>query len=203
VADALTARLFAALSAVARHLDEAGSRWALIGGLAVSARAEPRLTRDIDLAVDVADDEGAERLAFNLGRHGYRVVTSLEQEAVARLATIRLAPPAASGEGIVVDLLFCSSGIEREVVDAAARLELVPGLVVPVASEGHLVALKLLSEADRRPQDAIDLVALLRDISDQELSRAREAIALIEHRGTHRQKDLPASLEAWMRRVAN
>lgn len=42
------------LRTVVSELDGAGSPWALVGGLAVSARLEPRFTRDIDLAVSVA-----------------------------------------------------------------------------------------------------------------------------------------------------
>jgi hypothetical protein len=46
------------------HLDltEANVSFALVGGLAVSARAEPRFTRDADLAVAVARDAEAEAL---------------------------------------------------------------------------------------------------------------------------------------------
>ena len=44
------------LRQVARDLERAGCRWALLGGLAVSVRAEPRFTRDIDLAVAVESD---------------------------------------------------------------------------------------------------------------------------------------------------
>ena len=49
------------LRLVVRDLDEAELRWALIGGLAVSARAEPRFTRDVDVCVVVPDDATAER----------------------------------------------------------------------------------------------------------------------------------------------
>jgi hypothetical protein len=41
-------------------LRELGARWALVGGLAVSARAEPRTTRDIDVAIVVGSDSEAE-----------------------------------------------------------------------------------------------------------------------------------------------
>ena len=37
-------------------------RLALVGGLAVSARAEPRFTRDVDFAVAVGSDKEAEQL---------------------------------------------------------------------------------------------------------------------------------------------
>ena len=37
-------------------LRKLGVRWALVGGLAVSVRARPRMTYDIDIAVAVMDD---------------------------------------------------------------------------------------------------------------------------------------------------
>jgi hypothetical protein len=40
----MMSRLEDALAQAARDLDALGARWAVIGGLAVSARAEPRLT---------------------------------------------------------------------------------------------------------------------------------------------------------------
>jgi hypothetical protein len=43
--------LEAALRRMAADLERYGRRWALVGGFAVSARAEPRFTRDIDAAV--------------------------------------------------------------------------------------------------------------------------------------------------------
>jgi hypothetical protein len=45
----------------------------------------------------------------------------------------------------VVDLLFSSSGIESQICRDADPLEVAPGLRVPVAHGGHLVAMKLLS----------------------------------------------------------
>jgi hypothetical protein len=40
---------------VVSDLDGLDVGWALVGGLAVSARAEPRTTRDVDVAVAVAN----------------------------------------------------------------------------------------------------------------------------------------------------
>jgi hypothetical protein len=50
----------AVLRQAAADLDVIGARWAVIGGLAVAFRAEPRFTKDVDLAVAVADDQEAE-----------------------------------------------------------------------------------------------------------------------------------------------
>lgn len=45
--------------------------WALVGGLAVSVRTEPRFTRDLDLAVAVSDDHAAEALIHQLHAAGF------------------------------------------------------------------------------------------------------------------------------------
>ncbi len=126
------------LAHAARALDEAAVPWALIGGLAVSCHVDPRFTRDIDIAVAVADDAAAEALVQRLVADGYRVHTAIEQDAVARLATVRLTTSARHAADIVVDLLFASSCIEAEICRDAARLEALPGVSVPVASRDHL-----------------------------------------------------------------
>ena len=58
------------------------------------------------------------------------------------------------------------------------------------AEAGNL-ALKVLARDDvRRPQDIIDLRALVRTASADELARAKRALALIRSRGYHRGRDL-------------
>lgn len=128
-----------ALERASRDLATLDRAWALVGGLAVSVRTEPRFTRDADLAVVVRDDADAEILIGQLLALGYRLVFTVEQDAAVRLATVRLAPPATSEKGIVLDLLFASSGIEPELVAAAEVLELWPGLQVRVPRVGHLL----------------------------------------------------------------
>jgi hypothetical protein len=70
---------------------------------------------------------------------------------------------------------------------------------MPVARIGHLIALKVLSRDDtRRPQDLVDLRALLRVASPEEQQRARDALGLIAARGYHRGRDLLAGLNQLM-----
>jgi hypothetical protein len=145
--------LLDAIRRIVSDLDAQGSAWALVGGLAVSARTEPRTTRDVDVAVTVPDDAAAEAMIWSLTRAGYTVAGAVEQTDTQRLATVRLHPPSSHASGVIVDLLFASSGIEPELVGRATRLEIVAGLELPVASIGDLVALKVLSrDDDRRPR---------------------------------------------------
>lgn len=187
-----------ALAAAAHDLDDLGVAWALVGGLAVSTWCDPRLTRDIDVAVSVSSDEDAERVVRGLQGRGYETIEIIEQEATARLATARLVRNALPA--ILIDVLFASSGIEEEIVRAALTIEVFPGLSVPVASRAHLLALKLLARDDRqRPQDHDDLVALLRDATGDDLLETRRATALITARGFNRQRDLPRALDELLR----
>jgi hypothetical protein len=182
----------AALRRVTADLDRRRLGWALVGGFAVSARAEPRFTRDVDVAVAVIDDRAAEQNVHDLVAGGYRLLASVEQEAVGRLATVRLSPVAGD---VVVDVLFASSGIEPEIVRSAEAIEILPGLVVPVARTGHLIALKLLARDDEsRPQDLADLRSLHEVATREDVDLARSAIHLITERGYHR--GLAAALTA-------
>lgn len=188
-----------ALRRIAIDLTDLRVSFALVGGLAVSARTEPRFTRDTDLAVAVSDDAEAEALIHRLRARHYAVESIVEQDAVGRLATVRLTR-SGKPEVPVVDLLFASSGIEPEVVAEADPIELLPNMTISVARTGHLIALKVLSRDDMtRPQDLVDLRALLRVASESELARARQAVALIDARGYHRGRDLRTELERVLR----
>jgi hypothetical protein len=162
-------------------------------------RAEARFTRDVDWAVAVQGDAEAEAIVHGLVESGYVVVMTVEQDETKRLATVRLLPPGESLRGVVADLLFASSGIEPELVAEADAVEILPGLVVPVAKVGHLIALKILSASLSRPQDAADLRALATVAAPADLELAKQALALIEARRFARGKRL---LEEFGRLVA-
>lgn len=192
--------IIATLSEICGFLNSLGLPYALIGGLAVSVRTEPRFTRDIALAIAVTDDAEAERILYELQNRGYLIQAIVEQQAAHRLTTARLQPPGQPSEGIIVDLLFASSGIEPEIVREATDLEVFQGLPLPVCRSGHLLALKILARDDvRRPQDTVDIRALLKDISQDEIELAYSAVRLITSRQFHRGRDLISSLDEFIR----
>ena len=164
---------------------------ALVGGFAVSVRVEPRFTRDIDIAVAAEDDLVAEALIRDLVARGHTPVATVEQQSVERLATARIR----LADGQILDLLFASSGIEPELVAAAEQTEILPGLSIPVATVGHLIALKVLARDDvARPQDLVDLRMLLGVAGPEDIEAARTALELIDGRGYGRGRDLTAEL---------
>jgi hypothetical protein len=144
----------------------------------------------VDIAVAVDTDEHAEALIHALASHGLRIAALVEQEAVGRLAMARLS----TEDGLSVDILIASSGIEAEVVMKAETLEVVQGVLLPVARTGHLIALKLLSVAPGRETDAADLRNLAAVASQEEWNLASEAVAQIQERGFTRGRQLDSEL---------
>jgi ActR/RegA family two-component response regulator len=168
-----------------------GAKFALVGGLAVSTRSEPRLTRDADLAIAVESDREAEEVVFAMQRRGYSVFAAVEQDATERLSTVRLVSPS----GGITDLLFASSGIEVEIVERATEISVVAGLILPVASIGDLIAMKLLARDDRsRPADADDLRSLSKVATEPDWAVSLLAVREIEARGFARGRNLVESL---------
>ena len=176
----------------AADLTEVGVRFALVGGLAVSTWGEPRYTRDVDFAVGVERDDEAERVVHELSARGYEVMAIVEQTETKRLATARLRR--SEERRVFVDLLFASSGIEREIAIGAARVD-----DMPVGRIGHLLALKVLSESERRLQDRIDIQELAKIADAQDWRTAETMVRLIKTRGFHRGRALVTRLRRWRR----
>jgi predicted nucleotidyltransferase len=174
-------------------------RWALIGGLAVSFRSAARTTKDLDVVIAVASDNELDAVVRSFhfrGYHDHPENPFLWQKDQNRIATVRLlAPGEERPSRIEVDLFFASSGVETEIVAAAETLAILPGVYVPVARTGHLMALKVLAGRDK---DRADFRSLLEHADPGEIQRARETLALISERGFHRGKDLFADFEKLM-----
>lgn len=184
------------LRQIAALLNDQRQAWALVGGLAVSVRTEPRFTRDVDLAISVSDDRASEALILRLHTAGFRVLATVEQETTHRLATARMVTLGGQAHGLMLDLLFASSGIEPEICTDAELLQVFPQLFVPVARLHHLIVLKTLARDDRtRPQDSADLRQLIAVSQPSDLTAASDMARLIEQRGYNRARNLVEAVE--------
>lgn len=177
-----------------------GRSWALIGGLAVAARATPaHLTSRVEAAVADSSDEAAAAIGKRFAELGYRSVPVTARPHAAGAEILHLISPAPQRRTVFVDLLLAVSGIEPDVVAAADRITVL-GRQIPVAKLGHLLALKLLAN---RPQDQMDGLRLILAAIEAEMLRAREALDLIAERGFARDgRDLQAELTRWIERAA-
>ena len=145
----------------------------------MSVRSEPRTTRDVDIAVAVSDDREAESILRDLVSRGYRSLGGVEQTDTGRLATMRLVPPDSGPLGAIVDLCSRPRELNRTSARARTRWRWLMGSLrrSPVATVGHLVAMKLLSrDDDHRPQGIIDLHAWIGVASDADLEVAASAV---------------------------
>jgi predicted nucleotidyltransferase len=181
-----------ALADIARRLHEYGIGFALVGGLAVSTRAEVRFTRVVDLAIALPDDASLEALVRDLGASWYATLAIVEHQTRGRLATVRLQ----SASGVAIDLIAASCGIEAEVVARATPVDFPGAGAVPVASPEDLLAMKILAMTDRRLQDRLDAVSLVLSNTDLDLSAVRDALRLVTERGYHRDHHLSDKLAA-------
>ena len=185
---ATVTRLQPALRKLQLDFQRLGLQWAVVGGLAVSLRAEPRTTHDLDVTVVVTGNSQAESVVRHLMSRGYRFQWASEHEDHDRLMIVRLLlEEGAEHPGVDIDLMFASSGIEEEVVAAAEMLEILPGVAAPVATTAHLLALKTLAG---RTKDITDFAMLVQYAGQRDIQLAREALELIADRGFNRGKDL-------------
>lgn len=181
--------LEAAIRKVVSFFEVNKYHYALVGGLAVSFRTIERTTKDVDLALSVADDKEAELIIRSLQNLGFQPVTLLENKKHRKISTVRLLSD--TYQGIFIDLLFCTSGIEKEVVETAEKIEILKDLYVNVASTSSLIAMKTLSSTHKqRRQDLLDLDNLIREANDEELKEAKKLILLIQTREFNDGKNL-------------
>ena len=171
--------------------------YALVGGIAVSFRTIERATRDIDLIIVVESDFEAEEVVRAFQSIGFQPETLLENSVEGRIATVRLLNNSYSG--VYLDLLFSSSGVEKEIARTSEEIEILDGLFVRVASIPSLISLKVLSADSRnRPRDIFDLENLLKEATDDELKEAEALLKLIQDRGYNRNKDLLKLFKKYM-----
>ncbi len=184
---------------VAAWLSSHSVQYALIGGIAVSFRTIERTTKDIDFAVAVRTDSDAESVIRGLRGLGYEVHTLLEQSRMGRIATVRLIKK--NRGKAFIDLLFASSGIEREVATGAEEIEIFPKLRVPVANISALLALKVLAaDEETRPQDILDIKSLLTEARASDIAETKKLLKLITKRSFNRGENLQSKFTALLKR---
>lgn len=184
----------AAFERICRDFDRLELPWALVGALAVAARAEARATLDVDIAVAVEDASEAAEVTARLRALGYHWQRDLGTSMSSFLV------PDGPEAGLRLDLLYSLAGIEAEVARRAVREEVLPGVEAMVATLGDLIALKLLAAGEPgREHDWRDLRGLVARADREDLEAARSAIRLLGSRGRASASELEARLADLLR----
>lgn len=145
--------LWPTLSDASQVLEARGIRFAVIGGLAVSLRGQPRMTVDVDLVV-LADIDQAIQLVRELEATPFEPLFSGVEEVIARAYIL---PLRHRTTGIRVDVSIGMSGFERQAVGRAVPVA-IGDLSVPVVAIEDLLVMKALAG---RPQDEQDIRGLI------------------------------------------
>jgi hypothetical protein len=141
------------LADAVNFLRHEGVPCALIGGMAVSFRGQPRVTADVDLVI-TADVERALRLTAALGGSRFKPLFADVTDVVEKAFIL---PMRHRSTNVKVDLALGLSGFERQLVARAQPLDL-GSTIAPVATAEDLLITKVLAG---RPQDDQDARGLL------------------------------------------
>lgn len=139
------------LRAITRALEQAGVRYAVVGGLAVSIYATPRATEDIDLLVDPASFDTLARVLEPLGYREYSDAMDFPGGLTIRRLT-RLGPD----DHMVLDLLMGDAPLYRDMLHRRVAAAMAEEKLWLAPVDG-LCALKRMRGS---PQDKADLAAL-------------------------------------------
>ena len=157
----MEAALWPTLADAVAVLEARGMRCALIGGLAVSLRGQPRMTVDVDLVV-LATVEEALQLVHELDGTCFAPLFPGVEEVVTKSFIL---PLRHRSTGIRVDLAIGMSGFEQRAVHRATPVT-IGGTRIPVVSIEDLLVMKALAGRPQDDQDIRGLVAAQRDVID-------------------------------------
>lgn len=128
-------------------LEDCKTRYLVVGGLAVVAVGEPRMTADADAIVFVSPAE-ADALIRQAGAAGFDLREEVERERLATTGTIRLRRGT-----FQIDLITASLPFEEVAYRRASVHELF-GIPLPFPSPEDLILLKVLAGRDKDMLDA-------------------------------------------------
>jgi hypothetical protein len=140
-------------------LESQGTRYLVVGGLAIVVVGEPRTTADADAIIFVSTTE-AESLIRAAVAAGFDVREAVERERLARTGTIRF-----RRGRFQIDLITASLPFEEAALARATWHELF-GVRLPFPSPEDLMLLKILAGRDKDMLDATGVAKRHRDRLD-------------------------------------
>jgi hypothetical protein len=154
--------LYHSVQALQKHLLEAGIPSIVIGGVAVAAWGEPRLTRDVDLKV-LLSRQDADRLLEILST-SYRPLLPDPGEMLRKQALLFIQDSA----GTRLDLLLADTPYDVVAIQRGRDIEVQPGMLVRVCSPEDLILYKLISTRPRDHEDARSVIRRQGDALDDD-----------------------------------
>ncbi len=141
------------LSRIARALREAKLPYMIIGGQAVLIYAEPRLTRDIDIALGISIEEYSQ-LDIVCKRCGFKKLINHGSTFVRETNVL---PVVDVKSNTRIDFIFSDTSYERAAIQKANTI-LIDGTKVKVAQPEDVIIHKMIAG---RPRDLEDVSSIL------------------------------------------
>ena len=138
-----------------RELEDNQIPYAIIGGVAVSIRAVPRYTEDVDAVVWVDDSRRSEFLA-QITKRGLRPRAS-DPLGFARKNRLLLLT---DEDGVHVDLSFGVLPFEEEMIRNAEPIEIAEGCTASIATARALVLMKAVAWRSKDLHDIVEIVSV-------------------------------------------
>lgn len=139
------------------RLGDAGVASVVIGGLAVVVWGEPRLTRDVDVKVQLQRDQTSYLL--DILRADYKLLSDDPEQTLQRMGILFIE----SRAGLRLDLLLADTPFDTLAIDRGSKVEIRPKQVVTVCTPEDLILYKMIST---RPRDREDVRGIVRRQSD-------------------------------------
>lgn len=160
------------LDALTRVFLRLGVDWYVFGAQAVSARAAPRATQDVDVTARIPRHQLQDALTALTGAGFAHRYPDIADELLLAGAVLPLSHVAT---GFDVDLVIAGSGLEELALARVDRLS-ISGVTVPVAHPTDLVVMKVLAG---RGKDLDDVRALLAT-GKVDVDEARDLLGQLE-----------------------
>jgi len=152
--------LFQSILSLQQRLLEEGIPSIVIGGIAVAAWGEPRVTRDVDLKVLLSRQE-ADRLLEILSTNYQSLVTN-PRDALQKQALIFIQ----DSLGTRLDLLLADTPYDITAIQRGRDVEVQPGVTIRICSPEDLIIYKLISTRLRDHEDFISVIRRQGDLLD-------------------------------------
>lgn len=133
-------------------LHQAGIASIVIGGVAVAAWGEPRLTRDVDLKIELTRQD-THRIILLLS-DDYTFLVTNPAETLRKQALVFIKDTL----GTRLDLLLADTEYDRAAIQRGREIEIQPGVAVRICSPEDLILYKLISTRLRDHEDASSVI---------------------------------------------
>lgn len=132
----------------------------VIGGVAVAAWGEPRVTRDVDLKIQLSRPD-ADRL-INLLSTSYTMLLPNPGETLRKQAVLFIR----DGLGTRLDLLLADTPYDETAIQRGREIEIETGVSIRICSPEDLIIYKLISTRLRDHEDAGSVITRQADTLD-------------------------------------